>query len=82
MRYNRRNHKKQKSIFLKLVFLSLFCGLLLPKNGYAYLDPGTGSYIIQLLLAAVLGIGVGVRLFWGKIKKALNNIFSKKNRLE
>ncbi len=33
----------------------------------AYLDPGTGSLLIQLLLAGLLGIGVAVRIFWDKI---------------
>jgi hypothetical protein len=35
----------------------------------AYLDPGSGSFLIQILLAALLGIGVAVRASWGKIKK-------------
>lgn len=33
-----------------------------------YLDPGSGSFIIQLLLAAALGLGVGIRIYWTKIK--------------
>lgn len=32
-----------------------------------YLDPGTGSLLIQILLAGLLGIGVAVRVFWDKI---------------
>jgi hypothetical protein len=35
----------------------------------AYLDPGSGSFLIQILLAALLGIGVAVRASWGRIKK-------------
>lgn len=35
---------------------------------YGYLDPGTGSYILQILLAGLLGVGVGVKMFWSKIK--------------
>ena len=35
----------------------------------AYLDPGSGSFLIQILIAALLGIGVAVRASWGKIKK-------------
>lgn len=34
----------------------------------AYLDPGSGSIIIQLIIAALLGLGVFVRAQWGKIK--------------
>ncbi len=32
-----------------------------------YLDPGTGSFIIQILLAGLLGIGVAVKVYWKKI---------------
>jgi hypothetical protein len=34
----------------------------------AYLDPGTGSMILQILLVVLLGVGVVLRLFWSKIK--------------
>jgi hypothetical protein len=33
-----------------------------------YLDPGSGSFLIQLLIAALLGVAVAVRASWGKIK--------------
>jgi len=33
-----------------------------------YLDPGSGSFLIQLAIAALLGLGVAVRASWGKIK--------------
>lgn len=33
-----------------------------------YLDPGSGSFLIQLLMAAALGIGVAVKMYWTKIK--------------
>jgi len=33
-----------------------------------YLDPGSGSILIQILIAALLGLGVAVRASWGKIK--------------
>ncbi len=35
---------------------------------FLYLDPGSGSLLIQLILAAILGIGVAVRIFWRSIK--------------
>jgi len=34
----------------------------------AYLDPGSGSFLIQLLIAALLGLGIAFRASWGKIK--------------
>jgi hypothetical protein len=39
----------------------------LPQPLY-YLDPGSGSIIIQLVLAAILGLGVLVRSQWRRIK--------------
>lgn len=33
-----------------------------------YLDPGSGSFLIQLLIAALLGLGVAVRASWSRIK--------------
>ncbi|HEX5838254.1 MAG TPA: hypothetical protein VFY26_10525 [Anaerolineales bacterium] len=34
----------------------------------SYLDPGSGSFLIQMLIAALLGIGIAVRASWSKIK--------------
>ena len=33
-----------------------------------YLDPGSGSFLIQLAIAALLGLGIALRASWGKIK--------------
>jgi hypothetical protein len=33
-----------------------------------YLDPGTGSIVIQAILAAILAIGVFSKIFWNKIR--------------
>ena len=40
----------------------------LPATLLLYLDPGSGSFIIQLILAGALGLGVGLRLYWAKVK--------------
>ena len=33
-----------------------------------YLDPGSGSVLIQLLIAALFGVGIALRASWSKIK--------------
>lgn len=33
----------------------------------AYLDPGTGSLLIQLIIGGALGIGLAIRIFWKNI---------------
>ena len=35
----------------------------------AYLDPGTGSLITQVVVAGLLGTGIFLRAFWKKIFK-------------
>jgi uncharacterized membrane protein len=35
---------------------------------YAYLDPGTGSMLIQGIIGAVAAVGVTLKLYWHKIK--------------
>ncbi len=33
-----------------------------------YLDPGSGSYLLQLLIAGILGALFALRLYWKRIK--------------
>jgi hypothetical protein len=33
-----------------------------------YLDPGSGSIIIQILIASLLGLGIALRVSWSRIK--------------
>ncbi len=47
--------------------LALFW-LLFPPPTYAYIDPGTGSYILQVVIAALLGALVSLRIYWARIK--------------
>ena len=45
--------------------------LALPGTAHAYLDPGTGSYLLQLLVGGFLGGLYAVKIFWGRIKARL-----------
>lgn len=42
--------------------------LLLPAPALAYIDPGTGSFVIQGIIAAVVGAGLAFKMFWHRIK--------------
>jgi hypothetical protein len=33
----------------------------------AYLDPGSGSMILQLLVGGVAAIGVGMKMYWQRV---------------
>lgn len=43
-----------------------------------YLDPGSGSFLIQLLIAAVAGAGIAIAVSWGRIKR----FFSKNKHID
>lgn len=63
-------------LFLK-VFLIL--SLLFPGNAQAYIDPGMGSFILQVILGFIAVTITSVTVFWNKIKSIIKNIFKKKN---
>jgi hypothetical protein len=52
--------------------------LSLSRNACAYLDPGTGSYVFQVLVAAVIGGLFAIKMFWQRIKHFFGNLFSKR----
>lgn len=58
------------------LFLTFFW-FLFPSQAYAYLDPGTGSYIVQIIIASLVG---GLYVFsssWKGVKKVFERLFSK-----
>ncbi|MCL6430639.1 MAG: hypothetical protein K6V36_07215 [Anaerolineae bacterium] len=57
-------------------FFVCACVLLaFPPPAYAYLDPGTGSLIVQLLVAGLLGVALTIRLFWRRIRAGVALLF-------
>ena len=63
---------------MKIFNLLLILIFLFPNTSYAYLDPGSGSLILQALLAAL----AAVIAFFKKIKNFVTNLFTKKNTKE
>jgi len=58
-------------LFLLSTFIIIF-----PKKVYAYVDPGTGSYFLQIVVGVLLGGLFSVKLFWKNVK----NTFSRKKQ--
>ena len=54
-----------RSIIAGLLFSALAFHM---QPAHAYLDPGTGSMLLQGLLAGIAGAVVVMRLYWAKIK--------------
>lgn len=73
-------------MFLKRLLTICFLGMLLylafPPFVYAYLDPGTGSYILQLLVAGLVGGAFVIKMFWSRIQTFFRRLFSRGEKLE
>lgn len=66
-----------KILFINLAgMLVLF--LVMPKNAFAYLNPGSGSYFFQFLIAGLFGLLFVLKVYWLKVITFLKKIFQKK----
>ena len=50
-----------------LAAMTILGWLLLEVRLYAYLDPGSGSMLLQILLGGFAAVGVVVRLYWNRL---------------
>lgn len=60
--------KRKSSRLAPLALTVIMAMVLMPTPALAYLDPGTGSFVIQGIIAAIVGGGFAVKMFWGRIK--------------
>ena len=67
---------------MKRLIPCMWCAALLllaaTHEAYAYLDPGTGSMLLQGLVAAVAAVSVTIGLYWTRFKLFLNRVFGGK----
>jgi len=57
--------------------LVLGCGCL-AGSASAYIDPGTGSYVLQIAIAFLVGLAFSIKVFWKKIVAFLRRAFAAK----
>ena len=65
---------------MKILIFILFCFIYPITNAFAYLDPGSGSFILQMFLAFFAMIATVVSIWWDYLKNKMKKIFSKKNK--
>lgn len=58
----------QKSRFS---LIALLCLVFLPINAFAYLDPGTGSAMLQGILGALAAVAMVLKLYWHRLLRLL-----------
>ena len=62
----------------RVLVVLLLAALVFPTTALAYLDPGTGSYFMQIVIGGLLGALFSVKMFW----RNLRGFFSKKSVTE
>ncbi len=52
----------------RIALLSIFSiSIVFSQTAYGYLDPGTGSMIIQAVVAGILGGVFAIKFYWHKL---------------
>lgn len=54
-----------------LQWIAVVFAALVAEPVFAYLDPGTGSMLLQVILGGIAAVGVALKLFWHKIRVAI-----------
>ncbi len=55
---------------MRLIFIALLGVFLvgaLQREALAYLDPGSGSYILMMLISGAVGGAYAIKLYWKKL---------------
>jgi hypothetical protein len=61
-----------------VALLGAIATLFFTGPAWAYLDPGTGSMMLQLLLGGVAGAMVVGKLYWQRLREVVTSLFSGK----
>jgi hypothetical protein len=77
---NRHIEDKKAACFDKIILLLSFVLFLTAVDAHAYIDPGTGSYIIQLLIAGLLAAAYVLKMYWIKLIGLFRNLFLKSSK--
>ena len=66
----------KRRIYNGLVFVYFFTLMTIMMSGtaYAYIDPATTSYVIQIVAGVLISCGVVVGIFWKKIRIFFRNL--------
>lgn len=71
---------KHRAHWFALSFAAVMLVLAFSAEASAYIDPATGSYVLQMLIAGLVGAGFAVGVFWKGIVQFFADRFSKKKR--
>jgi len=50
---------------IRIIFIFVY--LVIPREAYAYIDPGEGSIIVEIIIAFIVSGVFFIKLYWRKI---------------
>jgi len=50
-----------------------------PEHAYAYLDPGTGSMLLQMLIGGVIAAMFTIKMYWYQLKSFIKRKLGKED---
>ncbi len=56
---------------LRITVILVACAVLLtaiPRPAFAYMDPGSGSFVVQMIIAGLVGASVTIKMYWHRLK--------------
>ncbi len=71
------------TFFRGIFFSAILTLVIIPTSAVevqAYFDPGTGSQLLQLLLASLLGALFTIKMYWKRLKDLVKNFFTKESK--
>jgi hypothetical protein len=60
---------------VSIVFGAVVALLGMTGTAHAYIDPGAGSFVLQMALAGALALGATIKFFWFRIKQGARRLF-------
>ncbi len=67
---------------LNYLILNIIAIFLIVTNAYAYLDPGSGSFILQAIIGFLAALSASFLYYWTKVKNFFLKLFKKNNNDE
>ena len=71
-----------KLLMTRIAYSVLILSGILVSEAHAYIDPGSGSALLQLILVCVAGIVVVAKLYWERVKTTCQSLFGRAGKTD
>lgn len=63
---------------MKVIFPTLILTGAFMSPAFAYLDPGTGSMVLQAILGVIAVVGATISVYWQRVRAFFSSFTNKK----